>query len=101
MVLTNGRVFFISILVGIVGVVSYAWYVNPNRLEKQIHEIEPSEIFLSDQLRESDFRGLQRMRIETIVDMRPDGESADQIPSRKAAELSKQYGIGFEYIPVP
>lgn len=99
--LTNGKVFVISMLAGIAWVVSYSWVTSPGRREKLIRQIDTSEIYLTDQLRESDFQRLVRLHIATIADMRPDGEAADQIPSRQVAELSKQRGIMFEYIPIP
>lgn len=101
MKLTNGKVFVISTLVGIAAVVSYSWMTGPARREKLIRQVDKSGIYLTDQLRESDFQRLARLHVATIVDMRPDGEASDQIPSQRAAEISKRRGIVFEYIPIP
>jgi uncharacterized protein (TIGR01244 family) len=99
--LSNGKIFLVSLLVGIACVVSFAWITGPGRREKPIRQIDPSKIYLTEQLRESDFQRLARLRIATIVDMRPDGEAADQIPSQQVAAISKQRGMVFEYIPIP
>ena len=101
MKISNGKLFLISMLVGIVFVVSYSWYKSPTRHYKLIRNVDKSEIYLTDQLQGSDFEQLARLHIATLVDMRPDGEARDQIPSQKVAELSKQNRITFEYIPIP
>ena len=36
-----------------------------------------------------------------IVDLLPDGEAADQVPSREVARAAKERGIRFVYVPVP
>jgi uncharacterized protein (TIGR01244 family) len=99
--LTNGKVFVISMLAGIAYIVTYNWITSPARRDKLIREVDRPGIFVTDQLRESDFQRLERLRIATIVDMRPDGEAADQMPSRQVAGISQQRGIAFKYIPIP
>jgi len=88
-------------VIGIVYIVAYSYITNRARHEKLIRRVDKSEIYLTDQLRESDFPQLGRLHIATIVDMRPDGEAADQIPSRQAGDMSKRRGITFEYVPIP
>jgi uncharacterized protein (TIGR01244 family) len=99
--LTNGRVFVISALAGAACVVSYHWLAGPASRQKPIRQIDRSGIYISDQLRESDFQRLIRLHIATVVDMRPDGEATDQVSSEQVAAISKEYGIAFEYIPIP
>jgi uncharacterized protein (TIGR01244 family) len=103
--LTNGKVFLISMLVGIVCIMSYEWITKtPRRFppeKKVIRQIDPTGVYLTDQLWESDFTRVKSLQIATIVDMRPDGEATEQTPSKRVAELSKQSGIAFEYIPIP
>ncbi len=101
MKLTSGSVFLIAMAAGTVFVVSNAWLTGPNRIQKTIRKIDNSEIYVTDQLQESDFTRLYQFPISTIVDMRPDGESRDQLSSDKVAEISKSFGIIFDYIPIP
>ena len=101
MKLTNGSVFFIAMAAGIGFVVSNAWLTSPNRNQKTMRKVDSSEIYVTDQLQESDFTRLYQFPIATIVDMRPDGESPDQLSSDKVAEISKSFGIKSEYIPIP
>src|SRR5579863_8123079 len=98
---TNGRVFCLSVLTGIVFVVSCSWMTSPSRRQKLIHNVDNSGIYLTDQIRSPDFTQFRKLRIATIVDMRPDGESADQTPSQSIAAISKRHGIAFAYIPIP
>ena len=81
--------------------VSYSWITSPSRRQKIIHNVDDAGIYLTDQIRTSDFSQIGRLHIATLVDMRPDDEAKDQTPSQTIAEISKQYGISFEYIPIP
>jgi len=105
MKLTNGKIFLISMLVGIVYIMSSAWITRTHRQlppeRKVIRQIDSSGIYLTDQLWESDFPQVVGLHIATIVDLRPDGEAAEQTPSKRVAEISRQDGIAFEYIPIP
>ena len=97
---SKASTFLISVLAGIAITVSYYW-VTRSYSWKIIHKVDNTGIYLTDQIRPSDFRQITRLHIATIVDMRPDGEARDQISSQNVEELSQQQGIMFSYIPVP
>lgn len=87
--------------VGASTVIIYSILTRPNERNKSIRRIDKSGIYLTDQLKQSDFPRLRQISIETIVDLRPDGESLDQPSSKVVEQLSKHNGIVFDYIPVP
>lgn len=58
-------------------------------------------VFLTSQLVPEHLPFLRRMGIRTIVDMRPDGEAADQPSSDIMKQAAAARGIDFHYIPVP
>ena len=59
------------------------------------------DLYISSQLRPESVPALKRGGIKTIVDIRPDGEAADQAPSGEIKTVSIGNGLGFHYIPVP
>ena len=59
------------------------------------------DIFLSSQLWPRNLPVLKRRDIKTIVDVRPDGEAADQPPSAEMKALAERNGLNFYYIPAP
>jgi uncharacterized protein (TIGR01244 family) len=59
------------------------------------------DLYISSQLRPENVSTLKRLGIKTIVDIRPDGEAADQTPSAEIKTVSIGHGLGFHYIPVP
>ena len=59
------------------------------------------DFYIASQLRTENVPALKRRGIKTIVDIRPDGEAADQAPSAEIKTVSIGNGLGFHYIPVP
>ena len=57
--------------------------------------------FISAQLKPDDILALERRGIQTIVDIRPDGEDAGQPSSAQLAKIAEGHKIHFHYIPVP
>ena len=58
-------------------------------------------VFITSQLLPENLRALRGEGLRTVVDLRPDGEAADQPSSaqmRRAAVLS---GLEFRYVPIP
>ncbi|MCB1693846.1 MAG: TIGR01244 family phosphatase [Pseudomonadales bacterium] len=55
---------------------------------------------VSDQLRPEDMAALAGMGIKTVVNNRPDNESADQPTSEQLAAAAKASGISYHHIPV-
>ncbi|MCW3053231.1 MAG: hypothetical protein JWN14_2401, partial [Chthonomonadales bacterium] len=95
---TKTNLFLLAILIGIVITVAYNWVTNRPKI---IHTVDNAGIYLTDQIRAPDFRLIKRMHIAMIVDMRPDGETRDQISSQTVELISRQQGMMFSYIPVP
>ena len=58
-------------------------------------------IWVSAQIGPRDFDALNRRHFKSIIDLRPDGEAADQLPSAQARALAEQRGLHFAYVPVP
>lgn len=57
--------------------------------------------FLASQLKPGDLRFLRRQRVGTIIDIRPDGEAADQSSSEEMKRAAGAMHMRFHYIPVP
>ena len=58
-------------------------------------------IYVASQLRPADLPTLPQCGFKTVVDIRPDGEAAGQIPSAEIGQRLKELGMDFHYIPVP
>jgi uncharacterized protein (TIGR01244 family) len=95
---TKRNIFLLALLTGIVITVAYNWVTHRPKI---IRKVDDTGIYLTDQIRSTDFRQIKRLHIATIVDMRPDGEASDQIPSLTVERISHQQGMMFSYIPVP
>jgi uncharacterized protein (TIGR01244 family) len=59
------------------------------------------QVFLTTQIKPSNMRFLRQQQIKTVIDMRPDGEAADQPSSEQMQQAAKANRIEFHYIPVP
>jgi uncharacterized protein (TIGR01244 family) len=91
------RLFLISVALtaGVLLAVMYAERPVPPKLD-----LLADGVYLSSQLGARDYRFLYSLNIKTVVDLRPDGEAADQIPS---SEMEHRFALGeiaFHYIPV-
>ncbi|HZZ44117.1 MAG TPA: TIGR01244 family sulfur transferase [Tepidisphaeraceae bacterium] len=60
-----------------------------------------ADIYISPQLQATDIPRLRNRGIQTIVDFRPDGESADQPSHLQIQSASQTEGIEFHYLPIP
>ena len=98
--MTNRRVFGIAFVLGLVLALANALYVRHENRQKEFKPIEAG-VFLSEQIAARDFRQIRRAGIKTIIDMRPDGEAVDQMPSADVAKTCKVSHIDFVYNPVP
>lgn len=56
---------------------------------------------VTSQLKPENIGFLRRRRVNTVVDIRPDGEDSDQTPSSEIERAAKESGMNFHYIPVP
>ena len=58
-------------------------------------------VFITSQLQPNSLPYLKRRGIRTVVDIRPDGEEAEQPPSTEIEDAAKAEAVSFYYIPVP
>jgi len=95
--MTKTSLFLLSFLVSAVGVSAKFYYDRPSgRIVPIAHGV-----YLTSQLEPRDVRLLRRNFICTIVDLRPDGEAANQPTSAQMETAAQNSGMNFHYIPVP
>ena len=58
------------------------------------------EVFVSEQITPDRLAQLRRDGFRSIIDLRPDGEASDQMPSADVQRLARENGLGFAYVPV-
>jgi sulfide:quinone oxidoreductase len=59
-----------------------------------------SEVFVAPQLVEADFAEIAALGFRSVVNNRPDGEAADQLPAAAAESAASRHGLEFRYQPV-
>lgn len=100
--MSNFKLFLCSMLCTALGVLGYLYFERQIDLRHQPKLTLISDgVFLTSQLTPDHLRYLRRMRIFTIVDMRPDGEAVDQPSSDDMKRAAEARGMEFHYIPVP
>ena len=65
-----------------------------------LKQVAPN-VSITSQLKLENLRPLAHAGYQFIVDIRPDGEAADQIPSEAIGHAAYNNRMGFLYIPVP
>jgi sulfide:quinone oxidoreductase len=65
----------------------------------KIVELEPG-IAVAPQLSEPDFVDVAARGFRSVVNNRPDGEVADQLPNAEAEAAARRHGLTFRYQPV-
>ena len=58
------------------------------------------DYFVAPQLQAADFIAARDAGIRTIINNRPDGETADQLSDAEARELAATLGLGYAHVPV-
>ncbi len=93
-------VFLAAVATGIVGVTAafgvQRWH---DHRELPAHALAPG-VSISEQLR-PEAMSLARQQFNTVIDMRPDGEAADQPTSLQMAGAADALQLQFAYVPVP
>jgi uncharacterized protein (TIGR01244 family) len=78
-----------------------AAYSRWNRVQPiQTHELTPT-ISVSEQVSLASVANAARQGFTTIIDLRPDGEAADQPSSAEVGKVVQAQGLRFFYVPVP
>jgi len=58
------------------------------------------DVFVAPQLVEADFAEAAARGFRAVVNNRPDGEAADQLPTRLAEDAARRHGLAYHYLPV-
>ena len=99
--LTKKQLFLACLLTGMSIVLipaAYSKWTRPPYLPvKQL----TGQIAVTEQIKLDALDSIKRQGFHTIVDLRPDGEAADQVPSVEVARAARERGIRFVYVPVP
>ncbi|HMR32159.1 MAG TPA: TIGR01244 family sulfur transferase [Geminicoccaceae bacterium] len=59
------------------------------------------DFWVSPQLSAGDFAAARAMGVRTVINNRPDGEAADQLPSAEAEAAAREAGLDYVFVPVP
>lgn len=59
------------------------------------------QVYVAPQLVPADFAAARAAGVRTIINNRPDGEAADQLPAAEAERLARAEGLDYVHIPVP
>jgi sulfide:quinone oxidoreductase len=65
----------------------------------RITQLEP-DVAAAPQLTAADFADVAARGFRSVVDIRPDGEAPDQLPSAEARKTAERHGLTFDYLPV-
>ncbi len=63
---------------------------------KKLH----NNLFVAGQIQTTDFQAIKQSGVTDIINNRPDGEESGQLPSHVAAEIAKEHGINYHYLPM-
>lgn len=58
------------------------------------------EFYVAPQLRPEDFEAAAALGIKTVINNRPDGESADQLSDETARRHAEAAGLAYAFVPV-
>lgn len=96
--------FWFAVLAGMVLVPAVAgydrWQRAQNALPASIRSLY-QDVWLGDQLQLDILPKLKARGVGTVIDLRPDGEAADQPPASAVESAARALQIQFAYIPVP
>jgi uncharacterized protein (TIGR01244 family) len=101
--MSKWKLFLLSLFLTIGVALEYFYLHRPGEAWSRVPKVVriADDLYISSQLRSENVPALKRGGIKTIVDIRPDGEAADQAPSAEIKTVSIGNGLGFHYIPVP
>jgi uncharacterized protein (TIGR01244 family) len=105
--MTPFRVFLLSVVLTASVVVGKAAYDQRSSRNAQaaVQKLQPillaPGVAVRDQIVLADLAALKSQSYRTVIDLRPDGEAPDQVPSHAVATAAKAAGLRFAYIPTP
>lgn len=59
-----------------------------------------ADVAAAPQLIEADFADVAARGFRSVVNIRPDGEAPDQLPSAQAERIAESHGLTFRHLPV-
>jgi len=100
--MTKLKLFIVTFLIT-TALASTAIYVKRDKPPVSTLRLVPvtEDLFITSQLQLASIPELKARGINTIVDIRPDGEATDQVPSSDMERAAHASNLGFGYIPVP
>jgi len=101
--MSKWKLFLLSFLLTISVALGYFYRHRASQARSRAPKVAPiaEDLYITSQLWPESVPSLRRRGFKTIVDIRPDGEAADQAPSAEIKAVSIGLGLGFHYIPVP
>jgi len=98
---SNGNIFVLAVLLGIVFVVASAAYAKWTRVPLvAVSNLAPG-IAVAAQIGPATLAQIKAQGFAAVIDIRPDGEAADQPPSTAIEAAARAEQISFTYVPVP
>ncbi len=77
--LLNTKIFLVSFLFSLIVVLAYFYSIHPETKLKIYHLSD--SVYVTEQIKENDLDTIKRRVFTLLIDLRPDGEAADQAPS--------------------
>jgi uncharacterized protein (TIGR01244 family) len=98
--LSKKSVFGLSFLCGLAIILALVFYNRPREKPWAKAHSFTSDIFITEQINEGDIRAIRKQSFRTIIDLRPDGEAPDEVPSATIERTTHANGLSFFYVPV-
>lgn len=98
--ISNQRIFWLSALLGMSFAVASAAYSHRTHPRLLPHRLT-DDVWVSEQLRPNAIPEAKARGFATIIDLRPDGEAANQPSSAAMEEAARANALAFAYVPVP
>ena len=92
--------FVLALLIGMAAAVGYAAINRPAALRSTAAKQLTSDVWVSEQITTDRLADLKSLGFKSLIDLRPDGEAADQPPSAAVASAASAAGLQFAYVPV-
>jgi uncharacterized protein (TIGR01244 family) len=96
-----GKVFALAVAAGAAAVLAIAAVSAVRREADRVPVASLTrDVSVSEQITADRLARLRREGFRSIIDLRPDGEAPDQMPSVDVERLARANGLGFAYVPV-
>lgn len=99
--LSNARLFGLFVLIGMLFVLGMGAYGRWSRRPHVTMHPLAAEVAVTEQIQLSDIPQIATRGYQTLIDLRPDGEAADQPASQAVEAAASASHLKFAYVPVP